>query len=441
MKRLMIFVLMILIVSVACNSIAASAERFDMLCERLKKKDNTALNLIVQDYRDFLNNTFDENLKKSQIFSLEYAMKNGFLSTASHIAQSYRLVGDSKKSFKIYKALAELGDSQSQGIIGVMYKNGDGTKQDYKEAIRWFSKASEDNDSLSLCVLGEMYLMGDGVKKDYSSAYKFLKKASELGEPRANAGLGVIFYSGYGVEKDCNKAISYFEKTDEIIDFNAQFILSNIYINYENCKRMDLIKSIIALNNAYKVHDFFKRGQSDINQRIEKIYDEVVTMLKEDNKTAEELCSIGLIYIEGPSKYRNYIEAFKFFQESAKLGNTEAMYRLGLMHYTGNGAPKDKKLAFEYFEKAANLEHPLAAYRLGTFYYEDNKKILFKWIMKAALNGNPNAQEKLGMMYYKGEGTEKNYEEALKWFSESVKNGNSLAKKSLDQLKNNGKLE
>lgn len=44
-------------------------------------------------------------------------------------------------------------------------------------------------------------------------------------------------------------------------------------------------------------------------------------------------------------------------------------------------------------------------------------------------------------MYYKGEGTEKNYEEALKWFSVSVKNGNSLAKKSLDQLKNNGKLE
>lgn len=117
------------------------------------------------------------------------------------------------------------------------------------------------------------------------------------------------------------------------------------------------------------------------------------------------------------------------------------MYRLGWMYYTGNGAPEDKKVAFEYLERAANLEHPLAAYRLGIFYYEDNKNILFKWIMKAALNGNPNAQEKLWVMYYKGEGTEKNYEEALKWFSESVKNGNSLAKKSLDQLKNTGKLE
>lgn len=425
----------------ACNSIAASVEKFDMLCERLKKKDNTALNLIVQDYRDFLNNTFDENMRKSEVIILEYAMKNGFFSTASHIAQVYRLVGDSKKSFKIYKALADLGDAQSQGIIGLMYKNGEGTKQNCNEAIRWISKASENNDSFSLCVLGEMYLMGDGMKKDYSSAYKFLKKASELGEQRANAGLGLMFYSGYGVEKDCDKAISYFEKTNEIIDGSSQFILAKLYVNYEDCKRMDLIKSIIALNNAYKVPDFFKRGLSDINQKIEKNYDEIVTMLKEDNKTAEELCSIGLIYIEGPSKYRNYIEAFKFFQESAKLGNAEAMYRLGLMHYTGSGAPEDKKLAFEYLEKAANLEHAWAAYRLGNFYYGDNKNILFKWIIKAASNGNPYAQNQLGEMYYKGEGTEKNYEEALKWFSVSVKNGNSLAKKSLDQLKNNGKLE
>ena len=437
----MIFVLTILIVSLACNSIAASAERFDMLCERLKKKDSTALNLIVQDYRDFLNNTFDENLKKSQIFSLEYAMKNGFLSTASHIAQTYRLVGDSKKSFKIYKALADLGDAQSQGIIGVMYKNGEGTKQDYNEAIKWLSKASENNDSFSMSILGEMYIMGDGVKKDYSSAYKLLIKAAEHGESRANSALGVMFYSRYGVDKDCNKAISYLEKTDTLFDFSSQALLSNLYIDYENCKRFDIIKSIIALNHSYAVPDFFKKGKGDINQKMEKNYDNIVIFLRGGDKTAENLCAIGLIYIEGPSKYRNYIDAFKFFQESAKLENPEAMYRLGWMYYTGNGAPEDKKVAFEYLERAANLEHPLAAYRLGIFYYEDNKNILFKWIMKAALNGNPNAQEKLWVMYYKGEGTEKNYEEALKWFSESVKNGNSLAKKSLDQLKNTGKLE
>jgi uncharacterized protein len=50
---------------------------------------------------------------------------------------------DYKESFGLLKPLAEQGIAEAQYNLGVMYKNGQGVSQDYKEAIKWYRISAE----------------------------------------------------------------------------------------------------------------------------------------------------------------------------------------------------------------------------------------------------------------------------------------------------------
>ena len=50
--------------------------------------------------------------------------------------------------------LANDGDARSQVMIGIMYKDGEGVPQDYKQAISWYIKAAEQDDVVAQYNLG-----------------------------------------------------------------------------------------------------------------------------------------------------------------------------------------------------------------------------------------------------------------------------------------------
>lgn len=77
-------------------------------------------------------------------------------------------------TFEEIKKLAEQGDADAQGYLGVMYSKGEGgVLHDYKKAIKWFSKAAEQGSATSQFLLGTMYESGSGVPKDFVQAYKW----------------------------------------------------------------------------------------------------------------------------------------------------------------------------------------------------------------------------------------------------------------------------
>ena len=50
---------------------------------------------------------------------------------------------DYKTAYKLFLPLAEQGYAPAQHNLGVMYDNGQGVPQDYKEAVRWYLKSAE----------------------------------------------------------------------------------------------------------------------------------------------------------------------------------------------------------------------------------------------------------------------------------------------------------
>ena len=61
----------------------------------------------------------------------------------------------------------------------MLYKNGDGIKQDYFEAIKWYKKSAEQGVRIAQYDLAGMYINGLGVKQNYQEGFKWLKEAAE----------------------------------------------------------------------------------------------------------------------------------------------------------------------------------------------------------------------------------------------------------------------
>ena len=174
-------------------------------------------------------------------------------------------------------------------------------------------------------------------------------------------------------------ALEYLQKSikirEEILDKNDKY-LANAYQHVTAAYRVlgEKDKVIEYLEKACVIFENIYGGEGCL-----KIYNE-----------------IGYEYIG----INDYYSAFKWFEKSAILGDTEAESNLGWMYGKGDGVVKD-------FQKA---------------YY---------WSLKAAEKGNSLAQNSLGVLYSNGDGVKQDYKEAVKWFTKSAEQGYSMAQKNL----------
>ena len=110
--------------------------------------------------------------------------------------------GDFATALKEWKPLAEEGNAVAQNNLGLMYHNGWGVPQDYKEAVYWYRLAVEQGYAIAQYNLGLMYEKGKGVPQDYEEAVRWYQLAAEQGHSKAQGNLGVMYAFGNGIIKD-----------------------------------------------------------------------------------------------------------------------------------------------------------------------------------------------------------------------------------------------
>ena len=110
--------------------------------------------------------------------------------------------GDWATALKEWKPLAEEGNAVAQNNLGLMYHNGWGVPQDYKEAVYWYRLAVEQGYAIAQYNLGLMYEKGKGVPQDDKEAVRLYRLAAEQGYADAQGNLGVMYVFGKGVTKD-----------------------------------------------------------------------------------------------------------------------------------------------------------------------------------------------------------------------------------------------
>lgn len=123
-----------------------------------------------------------------------------------------------------YEKAAEQGVSDAQNNLGVMYKDGQGIKQDFKEAARWFRLAAQQNNVLAQLNLGWLYHAGKGLRQDADSARYWYSMAASKGHVTAQLNLGILYLQ----QKDTITAINFLQQAAQQGNKGAQRILLRI---------------------------------------------------------------------------------------------------------------------------------------------------------------------------------------------------------------------
>lgn len=110
--------------------------------------------------------------------------------------------GDYATAWRGFHRLANRGDAVAQGVIGMMFYNGESVPPDYAEAAKWYRLAAEQGESAAQNNIGSMYGDGRGVLQDYVETAKWFRLAAEQGDATAQNNLGVLYESGRGVPQD-----------------------------------------------------------------------------------------------------------------------------------------------------------------------------------------------------------------------------------------------
>jgi TPR repeat protein len=132
---------------------------------------------------------------------------------AQHPAQILAgMTAEEVKSFEEYKAKAERGDAEAQGIIGSNYSFGIGVTKDLVEAAKWYRKAADQGNVYAQNNLGMAYKSGEGVAKDFEQAISWLRKAAEQGLVYSQLSMGRAYSLGEGVEKDQAESVKWYRK-------------------------------------------------------------------------------------------------------------------------------------------------------------------------------------------------------------------------------------
>jgi S1-C subfamily serine protease len=120
-------------------------------------------------------------------------------------------------------------DIEHLWFLGWAFFNGEGTKKDYQEAIKWWTIAAEQGHAKSQEELAAIYYGGEVVPQDYAAAYKWANLAAAQGDERGQFLLFMLYYHGEGVPQDYAKAYHSLKPVAEAGFYPAQNLLGELY--------------------------------------------------------------------------------------------------------------------------------------------------------------------------------------------------------------------
>jgi TPR repeat protein len=95
-------------------------------------------------------------------------------------------------------------DAQNQ--LGLLYYDGRGVPQNFKQASVWFRKAAEQGHAGAQVNLGTLYFLGYGVSENNQEALFWFRKAAAQRDALAFAKLGRMYEQGREVPRDLVQA-------------------------------------------------------------------------------------------------------------------------------------------------------------------------------------------------------------------------------------------
>ena len=159
---------------------------------------------------------------------------------------------------------------------------------------------------------------------------------------------------------------------------------------------------LIKLEKEMLAKEFLQKGEQEEKK---KNYKDGLKYYQQAAKlgNSEAIKNIGNFYKDGKSVDANYKFAMKYFKRAAKLGNVEAIKNIGCMYFDGSGVKRDIKKAKEWFKRAIALGGGVEFKKIVEKYNYPNEENEYNEVItilkNLANNGNVDAMFNLALVY------------------------------------------
>lgn len=334
---------------------------------------------------------------------------------------------------------AEEGDADAMNEMGVLYHNGRGVEQDFKEALSWYNKAIEKNSIDAWVNAGILYDFGQGVDTNHNHATSLFIMAAELGNEWAKK--NIIFYpKGESTPIDFKEVIAWFKGAADRGDSDAMYYIGLLYERRED-KEWNSEDAVLwyrkaaDLGNAdamYRLGVLSYNGHVGPGRERDCRHEEATLWFTKaaDLGNTDAMYRLGAIH-EGAFE-KGYEEAMSWYRKAADLGNTDAMNGVAALIPRMNGTAQwNEKAAVRWTKKSGVINErgsPVRSTASSFFDYgqrsEQSYKEAISWLNKAAELGNAWAMINISALYFNGLGVEKDYKEASSWGKKAMDLGN-----------------
>lgn len=150
---------------------------------------------------------------EGRLIRVEHCDENcAFVGLVYYYAERYR------EAITYFEKAVALGDNLGYGMLGETYYG----LQDYYNAKKYYeiacNKGNVGIEDIACHLLGQMYYDGKGVRQDYYKAHELYKKACDMKYGYACQELAWLYKKGKGVRQNSSTAEQYFEKACDLGD-------------------------------------------------------------------------------------------------------------------------------------------------------------------------------------------------------------------------------
>ena len=328
---------------------------------------------------------------------------------------------DLEKAVAYLDEAADHGDTEALLQAGLAHDRGGWANQDYARSVACYRLLDEHGYASGTTCLGRMYAGGNGVAKDERKAVELYEKAAKQGETRAMVLLAIALQDGAGVAKDEVRALHLLQQSMDAGNADAAALLGLAYLEGQGTDR-DFAKAETFFVEAEK------RGNSNATGFLKDVYmlEASVGVVNAENAVAHLMPyaqagdSRAMYFLaEHLSHNASYEEADMWYRKAAKAGSVDAQYSLGAKAYLTEHLTEE---SVRWLSSAAEAGHLGAMVFMGSMLLEGNAFVApdpprgFQYFLAAAQQGNTAGMEQLGICYYFGNGTAKNPQQAFACF-------------------------
>lgn len=238
-------------------------------------------------------------------------------------------------AFTRFKDLAEEGDSEAKGFLGIMYMSPRGTAEDDSAGFYWLSEAAQDGDPRGMYALGIAYETGEGVKADARQALHWYALAARKEHPEAMNKIGELYRRGpAGITRSDDSAMVWYGRAANAGSIDG---MSNLALTYE--------VGLTGPPNLDEALRWHRRAA--------------------DAGSTRAMVDLAWVHERGIGVRANADSAAYWLTRAAEARDEFGMNNLGVLYARGSTAvPKDCAQARAWIQQAADKKLPEAVENL-----------------------------------------------------------------------------